>query len=430
MSANVTSTSPSDWKYVSEGGSSIVFSYVGAPSPDFDGTALRLRKVAHYPISPETIVSEDIEEQEDPTILFQCQVIQRLIPSEYLPRLESVDVEGPWLEELARLAEEHRPLERRAKDKIDVRRRKAVLANDLVGGSGWAVEIKWGFLPNPTHLSPSTKVTKSQTCRFCMHSHLKTTEGEDASLGYCPLDLYSGEEKRVRKALDVLWDAWVGSSGGVNNFKIFVEGHMLRPTTFPSSLGPIAHQVFSANAAEPSLDTLRDQVISPLLPLLLETPVLRILSTHQRNLDALDIEGLSSLWSETHKPAGSLEAAPVPPLGKGLSQPTIEELENFVDVYLEKHASMDHNHPDTADLRYYCIAYLLSATFKDCSIILRLHPAVGNTPARSSITVIDLDVKSIDRLPTWEKLDQKVVKAYAGVSQPTRCYDRWAPARL
>ena len=41
---HVGDTSPHDWKYVSEGGSTIVFSYAGPPHPHFDGTALRLRK--------------------------------------------------------------------------------------------------------------------------------------------------------------------------------------------------------------------------------------------------------------------------------------------------------------------------------------------------------------------------------------------------
>ena len=64
-----------------------------------------------------------------------------------------------------------------------------------------------------------------------MHSHLKTTESEDVALGFCPLDLDSGNEERITKALHTLWDIWIGSSGGVNNLRVFVEGQMLKPST-------------------------------------------------------------------------------------------------------------------------------------------------------------------------------------------------------
>ena len=63
-----------------------------------------------------------------------------------------------------------------------------------------------------------------------MHSYLKFTEGEEVSLGFCPLDLYSGDAERVTKAIHTLWDVWIGSSGAVNNLRVFVEGQMVKPT--------------------------------------------------------------------------------------------------------------------------------------------------------------------------------------------------------
>lgn len=65
-----------------------------------------------------------------------------------------------------------------------------------------------------------------------MHSHMRSQEVEDITvkpLGYCPLDLFSGEPDRVKKALLELWDAWVSTSGANNNLRVFVEGHMLTP---------------------------------------------------------------------------------------------------------------------------------------------------------------------------------------------------------
>ena len=156
--------------------------------------------------------------------------------------------------------------------------------------------------------------------------------------------------------------------------------------------------------------------------MLLNTTVLNTLSINQRRLDVLDVEGLASLWQKAKR----TDYGVVAPLGEGSPQPTIDELDDFITDYLTNHTKMDHEHPDIANLRYYCIAYLLSATFKDCSIIIRIHPSENGRPERRTVTVIDLDIKSIDRLSKWEKLDRKIVKAYSGIPEPAECFDRWA----
>ena len=89
---------------------------------------------------------------------------------------------------------------------------------------------KWGFLPAPTHLSDETREIKTRTCRFCMHAHLKSTQGENVSLGYCPLDLFARDHSRVTRALHALWDVWIGSGAAVNNLRVFVAGRKLTPT--------------------------------------------------------------------------------------------------------------------------------------------------------------------------------------------------------
>jgi inositol-pentakisphosphate 2-kinase len=62
-----------------------------------------------------------------------------------------------------------------------------------------------------------------------MHTHLKGKQEDSAAGGYCPLDLFSGDEGHVRKALERLWEAWVGSRGNVNNLRLFVEGEIVDP---------------------------------------------------------------------------------------------------------------------------------------------------------------------------------------------------------
>ena len=166
---------------------------------------------------------------------------------------------------------------------------------------------------------------------------------------------------------------------------------------------------------------MRDAFITTLLPVLLETPVLETLSTQQRSLDALDVEGLSTLWSKAHTPLGATSVVSIPRLGADLTQPTVEDWERFISLYIANRYNMNHEHPDPADLQYYCYAYLLSASFKDCSIILRMVPSPDGKTLKKSITVIDLDVKGVDRLHKWEKLDRQIVEAYSKISDPVKC---------
>lgn len=168
---------------------------------------------------------------------------------------------------------------------------------------------------------------------------------------------------------------------------------------------------------------LREAFTQAIIPLLIRTPVLRILNKLQRTLDILDIEGLSQLWKQ---------AQPSPPVGVGAPEPTLEEWSTFIDTYLSD-ATISHVDPKPEDLRHYLLGYLLSATFKDCSIIVRLnlidpHAESSQDVDPSKVTVIDLDPKSIDRLKKWEKLDTEIASKYAEVEEMNRrtCVDDWA----
>lgn len=64
-----------------------------------------------------------------------------------------------------------------------------------------------------------------------MHAHAKGAAEKDVPLEFCPLDLYSGDEQRVRRALRALWTGWVRTDGGINNLRIFADGSVLRPSS-------------------------------------------------------------------------------------------------------------------------------------------------------------------------------------------------------
>lgn len=157
------------------------------------------------------------------------------------------------------------------------------------------------------------------------------------------------------------------------------------------------------------LDAILPAFIDAVLPVLLDTPVLGTLAKLQRTLDPLDIEGLSKLWKTDPNPQTPSSAA----VGVGSREVKLAEWETFLEEYLretqrsKEDLEKEWTNPPHARLRYYLLAYLMSATFKDCSVILRFPPETKPT-----ITAIDLDPKSVDRLAKWAKMDNEIVGSY------------------
>jgi hypothetical protein len=106
------------------------------------------------------------DEPNDPIIEFQHKIIERLISLEYLPCLKPVRVERQWLQDLDNLHNLDRPSDRRQKDHIDVMRKRAVLATDLVGSTVLAVEIKASGKFDSTPLLSSANTSLSAQMGF------------------------------------------------------------------------------------------------------------------------------------------------------------------------------------------------------------------------------------------------------------------------
>ena len=296
---------------------------------------------------------------------------------------------------------------------------------------------KWGFLPNPTYLSPESRPIKTRTCRTCMHTHLKQTEGKNAAVYYCPLDIFSGVKERLEIALEGLWNSWTQSNGAINNLRIFHYGKMVLPTDvgaqkFPnvntSILMQIGEQELSLQVwSQESLSlppgspisSIKSKFIDVLLPLFLHNSPLHRISSLQRSLDLLDCEGFGKLVeSKRIQSAGSSDSAnPVLPI-VNLMQPTMDDWASFLDTFLSQE-HQKHSSFSPSNLHYHMLAYLLSASFKDCSLIIPVHPQTDDTEM-GGIKVIDLDIKDVDRIPGWLKLDEKIVKEYAKIDTRMR----------
>ena len=152
------------------------------------------------------------------------------------------------------------------------------------------------------------------------------------------------------------------------------------------------------------MTSIKSNLINSLVPRVLCTPLLDLISSLQRSLDPLDCEGLAEL----------LRASP----STDLTEPTMEDWESFVDAFLSpKH--QQHSAFSPPNMRYHILAYLLSAIFKDCSLIIPLCPCPADTES-SDIKVIDLEIKSLDKLRYWMKLDEKIVNEYTKLESSLR----------
>ncbi|XP_064071820.1 inositol-pentakisphosphate 2-kinase isoform X1 [Vanessa tameamea] len=68
----------------------------------------------------------------------------------------------------------------------------------------------------------ASNLSKCSKCYYCLKQVLKLQENEVINIsGYCPLDLFSGERKRMRKALLNL------IKNPQNNFKLFKDGNII-----------------------------------------------------------------------------------------------------------------------------------------------------------------------------------------------------------
>jgi|SRR5690349_5640010 hypothetical protein len=61
-------------------------------------------------------------------------------------------------------------------------------------------------------------------------AHIASTSGSPPSAGtYCPLDLYSGYEPRMRRAINELWLGWCEDlEGKSNSLRLFLNGKVVR----------------------------------------------------------------------------------------------------------------------------------------------------------------------------------------------------------
>ncbi|KAG0279957.1 Inositol-pentakisphosphate 2-kinase [Linnemannia exigua] len=493
------------WQYRAEGNANIVLQYIG-PHSSFRTTVLRLRKANRLDgpgtregevgaggtnFGDETITMKNLTKESQ----FATEVIGLLLGSQFVEQLIAVALPPEFLSSLAKAIEPSRPESRRQKG-VDLAQSVGFLALDHTrfikpapGQSTVAVEIKpkWGFLTKSAFLRKDQDI-KRRKCRFCMYQHQKIKTGQEGGLSkYCPIELFSGTELLVQDALDSLVDT------PQNNLRLFVDGKEQ-----PVNKNSIT-KVFLASSTSNQLQEQQQQrqptgmkdddpldgedddsrpakLTEVLTQILLESPLLKRLGRLQQGLDSLDVETIHRFYAHL--------------LDEGadhLPEPTVEAFLETAEAFMDRtdmNAMMTENQetfeiqnatglgfepedeleelPEALQL-HFIREFLLSATLKDCSILVTIQrddstavlteAATGNwmssRPSRSrlevdvgspefheashrikfkdevfvfKITCIDLDPKKMSSVPMYLKKDRAIVSHYlvtVGDREPT-----------
>ncbi|CAI2177886.1 2309_t:CDS:2 [Funneliformis geosporum] len=299
------------WDFKAEGNANIILSYNGE-NDIFSAVVLRLRK--DNEIKFDTAVDPQFF-----TTSYVNFVMVPLLGSKYVGESILLEVRPEFLKALSRAILPMRS-KKRIQNDIDFKQRYGMLTSNHTRFSvninpTLSVELKpkWAFLPYSSFITCETSV-KLQSCRFCMHKYLNRNPTR-----YCPLDLFSLEDKRVRKAIESLLE----DPG--NNLKLFIQGVQIEigKENWQTRL----YEFFEIDC--PMLDDKKqksnrvvDMLISLLMQAIMKEQDLFIkLKRLQKTLDELDIEGINQLLL-THHPK--------------LSEPSLEEWKLIVAEYKKR----------------------------------------------------------------------------------------------
>ena len=345
-------------------------------------------------------------------------------------------------------AQPYRPLNRVKKD---IRSRKVILSPDCVFldskhlfntfGHTLSIEVKpkaGFFIPNQY----------SKLCQRCLKQEAKLNEGDiDCISKYCPLDLFSGDLSRMKRAIFDLFES------PHNRFKIFKNGNLIYTDKIghQENVDLVLNDYFGAmsgsgtnrlasilSAAMLNLAQV-SQELYEMMPKTKKSPetcdnfskplpkdcILDILLKLQKyctEVDDLTAESLShKLMTDSQLSMDDLHNLTIwyPLLTENNDTETIlAESMGFSPAFIQELKQLQK--------------FLLSVTAKDVSILFTFRPIFDSSLEESAnneeflptitmerqmyrvmISVIDLDPKPVHRIPTWiEKRQDWLKKSY------------------
>ncbi|XP_051139833.1 inositol-pentakisphosphate 2-kinase-like [Andrographis paniculata] len=435
MATALQAKDPADWVYRGEGAVNLVLGYCGS-SPNFVGKVLRIQKISNTEPACENgqtvltkhenllwsqyegIVSAPTREIADQ--LYVQKVICPLLGSEHVDAGIRVLASKEFLEAIERKILNQRPPWRVDAAKINPLCDSVLLIADhstfpCVPGVNKedyciAVEIKpkGGFLPISEFIAEENAV-KKKISRFTMHQALKFHQGKISQVSkYDPLDMFSGSKERIHKAIESLFHT------PQNNFRVFLNGSLI----FGSMGGALdktsymVNQVFQDGLKHVILakDGMHIKYILELVAeIIIKSGLLNRLLEIQK-LDAFDIEGAIHTYYDT------------------VAKPCIVCQEKGVNKLMATYSKL-HSMPRDEKLKV-VRDYLISATAKDISMMItfRARENKDTAPSRSSVflestnqsfdykvSFVDLDMKPLEKMEHYYKLDQQIVSHYRKV---------------
>ncbi|GAA0183646.1 kinase [Lithospermum erythrorhizon] len=421
----------SEWSYRGEGAVNLVLSYSGN-SQDFIGKVLRIPKVprndsdhenGHSGLNTlECILWRDSQDlvlaptREVAEQLYVKHVMCPLLGPEHVDAGVPVYASREFLEAVERNVLCQRPSWRVDAAKVNALNDFVILMSDhsvfprriIKEALSISVELKpkCGFLPTSEFIAKGNAIKRSVT-RFRMHQALKLLQGKISQKSeYNPLDLFSGSKNRVQKAINNLFIT------PQNNFRVFLNGSLIfgglgggaEKTNFVVGEAfeeALKHVIMVEDGMHTKyfLELVADAVFkSELLNQLLEV----------QKLDTVDIEGAIHAYYNI------------------IGQPCAV-CRDRNESELSKRCSMLHSLPLDESLKI-VRDYLISATAKDLSMIISFRPREKGDPespyevvflkptAQSfdfKASFIDLDMKPLEKMEYYYKLDQQIVRCYA-----------------
>ncbi|XP_031399085.1 inositol-pentakisphosphate 2-kinase-like isoform X2 [Punica granatum] len=421
-----------DWVYRGEGAANIVVAYTGS-SPALAGKVLRIQKVPEkesnfihgsaFSANERLLWKDHKELVLSPTRDMAAQLYLEHVMS---PLLGSKHVDaGEFLEAVEENINGRRPVWRINAAKVNRDCKHALLLSDhscfprgiMNDEPCISIEIKpkCGFLPSSRYIAKRNAIKRSIT-RFKMHQALKFHDKEVSKISdYDPLDLFSGSKDRMYKALKALYDT------PQNNFRVFMDGSLILGDLGGSAdsttrvIGENLEDVLkSIIQADDGLRTRR--FLELIIEAVRKSGVLDRLLDVQK-LDTYNIEGAIHAYYNI------------------VSRPCIVCKELGEDGWFHKRNSL-HSLSLEESLKI-VKDFLISATVKDCSLMICFRPrGAASDSSFSSVHLestgqffdykaffIDLDLKPLDKMEHYYKLDQKIVRWYTQIARD-ECSDK------
>ena len=328
--------------------------------------------------------------------------------------------------------------------------------------SSYAVEIKpkWGFLPTMSNMVGGEHL-ENDLCRFCMHQYLKMKSRKTSSLSaYCPLDLFANCSCRLLHALHSLFQ------DPQNNLRVFHDGTLiysgLAVKGVKENLASFKEHLMDISTSSKSTRLTDEHLINIISSILIHdswhglncdkntgqctarvTPICKSrknVPLENKNCVSIGPKGALKRLAELQQ-INTIDAGGIKSIidsateGRDLFK-SLQSLENYAseqwDEFVMKMTSenmIEGEKTSTDDMILMIQRFLVSATFKDCSIMITfkekvdkqenmLEESVIKEPETGvrysySIKLIDLDPKKIAKIDYYEKLDHDILKAYA-----------------